>query len=127
DQAIELYQQEQAKLGLANVLLMQGILLLSENQPEQALSVYAQALPLYQAEQDPTGLAYTLAEIIRCQQRLGHLEELEQLAVAALQAASASNTPPVVQYVLRALYEACDEDEAKLQAFLTALEASSTA
>ncbi len=67
------------------------------------------------------GSAYTFAEIIRCQHHLGQTGDLNQLAVAALAMAKASNTPQVEHYVIRALYEVCDESEEKLRAFMEGL------
>ena len=122
DEAIQLYQQEQAKLGLANVLQSQGDLLLSTSDYEGALKTYDEAVDIYRSEQDNMGLAYTLAEVIRCNYHLDQIESMQALAIDALTAAQVSGTPQVEQYVLRALYEVCGEDEDKLKAFLGTLE-----
>lgn len=118
DQAIQLYQQEQDQLGLANVLQSQAEMLLATQQTAQALLIYKQALIIYQDEQVPSGQAYTLAELIRCHYQLSHTEEIPIIGKYALTAAIQSNTPDILNYVLRALYEAFDQDEDKLRAFL---------
>jgi tetratricopeptide (TPR) repeat protein len=120
DHAIELYQKEQDQLGLANALQSLGDLLLSADRTEEALPFYQDAISLYQSEQEPMGLAYSLAEIVRCCYRLGSLDrdELEKLAAKALTMAGRSGVESVSQYVMGALYEACDEDKDKIEDLL---------
>ena len=125
DEAIQLYQQEQAKLGLANVLQSQGDLLLSGSEYENALNIYNQASEIYNSERDSMGLAYTLAEIIKCNYYLNCQENQKSLAIEAINAAQASGVPQVEQYVIRSLYEVCGESEEDLQFFLESLSTNS--
>ncbi|TXH71190.1 MAG: TIR domain-containing protein [Thiothrix sp.] len=118
DQAIQLYQQEQDQLGLANVLQSQADLLLATEEATQALLIYEQALSIYQDEQVPSGQAYTLAELLRCHHQLGYTEKLPMIGRYAINAAIESNTPDIIQYVLGAIYEAFNQDEEQLRVFL---------
>ncbi|WP_172684030.1 hypothetical protein, partial [Desulfosarcina cetonica] len=97
-----------------------GDLLFSTNRVEKAQQYYQKALLLYHSEQEPMGLAYTSAELIRCNHRLDSLkqDELEKLAAEALIMAERSGVRSVSQYVLTALYEAFDEDEGRLKDLL---------
>ena len=123
ERAIQLYEKEQAALGLANALQSTGDLEFSLNEPAIALQNYRNAVILYRAEQAPMGLAYSMAEMLRCHQKLATLDAgtLTELATEALIAADQSGVESVIQYVLRALYEACDEDEDKMKALLDSL------
>ena len=116
DKAIELYNKEQDQLGLANAYQSLGDLLLSIKHLEEALSYYQDAVSLYRTEQDPMGQAYTLAEIIRCLYRLGGLgsDELRKLALDALEQADKSGIESVTNYVVGALFEACENSKDKL-------------
>ncbi len=53
----------------------------------------------------PMGMAYTLADILRCLHALNHCEQMGSLAVLALQQAQTSGTPAVMGYVTNALVE----------------------
>ena len=123
DHAIELYQKEQDQLGLANVYQELGDLLLAADRIEEALPFYQDAISNYQFEQEPMGLAYSLAEVVRCRYRLGSLDpdELKKLAVEALTMAGRSGVKSVSQYVMGALYEACDEDKYKIEDLLKSI------
>ena len=123
DQAIELCQKEQSKLGLANAYKSLGDLLLSAKRTEEALPLYQDAISLYQSEQEPMGLAYTLSELIRCNHQLGALgsDEVRKLAVEALNQAERSGVESVTHYVLGALHEFFDKDEKKLKDFLKSI------
>ena len=81
--------------------------------------MYLVALDLYQQEQEPTGWAYTLADIARCQQALGHLVERDDALRQALIMAQRSNAPGVVGYVVNVLVEITGS-EAQAQAWLAA-------
>ncbi|MEB4592523.1 tetratricopeptide repeat protein, partial [Candidatus Thiothrix sp. Deng01] len=78
DQAIELYQQEQAKLGLANALKALGDLESRLGQIEQARQHYDQAIELYQQEQAKLGLANALKALGDLESRLGQIEQARQ-------------------------------------------------
>lgn len=120
DEATTMFQQERNGLGLANVLMSQGDLLLGLGEAAAAEPYYQQALELYKAEQDPAGQAYVQAELMRCCHRLrsGEGQELSQLMAAALPAAERSGLQSVLQYVLAALHEVCDQDQQRMLAVL---------
>ena len=107
DEAIGLYKKEQADLGRANALQSVGDLTRASGRPRDALEIYAQALDIYKREQDPMGSAYTVAEMLRCHNALGDLDQnaLEQLAAFGIQMAQNSNTESVLGYVVHALAE----------------------
>ncbi len=112
EQAIELYQKEQAKLGLANALKSLGDLAKQLELLADAIQLYEKAVQLYRQEQAPMGLAYTLSEILECRGKMDHLsdEELALLLEPALYAAKRSGVESVLSYVLAAFMRACDED-----------------
>ncbi|MCS6929567.1 MAG: TIR domain-containing protein [Saprospiraceae bacterium] len=59
EQALGLYQKEQADLGRANTLRSLGDLEVTNNNPSGAAEKYAEALQLYEREQDPVGQTST--------------------------------------------------------------------
>ncbi len=65
----------------------------------EARALYIEARDLYVAERDPMGLAYTLSELARVAHAHGEEDERDRLLKEALEAANASNAPPVVEYV----------------------------
>ena len=56
-----MYRQEQDNLGIANTLLSRAFLYLDSNDYAQVLPLLFQALPLYESEQEPWGIALTCA------------------------------------------------------------------
>ncbi len=106
DEAIGLYQKEQADLGRANVMQSLGDTELQAGRHAEALEIYHATLEIYQKEQDPMGMAYTAAEMLRCLHALGaKTEQITALADFAVQAAQASGVPSVPGYVGKALVE----------------------
>jgi tetratricopeptide (TPR) repeat protein len=119
EEAIEYYKSERAKLGLANVNLMLGILNRSESEWDNAVKNFAQAFELFSAEREPMGLAYTCAELIRCEKHGGvAAEAIRPLVIQALTSAEASGVPSVVEYVNGVLVEFFDGNREQAQAFL---------
>jgi len=98
-QAVELYKAEQDNLGLANTIRSLGDMEKEAGRLPEARALYIEARDLYVAERDPMGLAYTLSELARVAHAHGEEDERDRLLKEALEAANASNAPPVVEYV----------------------------
>ena len=124
EQAIEHYKNEQANLGLANVKQSQGDLSLGMGEFQQADQHYRQALVLYLSEKTPMGEAYTRAKLIRCSMHVPAETPLAEALLLALLAAQRSGVESVTQYVIKAAFEACGEDEVKLKALLSQIQPS---
>ena len=100
EEAMELYRAERANLGLANTLQSLGDMRKDAGQMEDAQAFYQNAINLYNDESDVVGLAYTYAELFEVYCYTGQEERLEDTIKNALHFAQASNTPPVIGYVV---------------------------
>lgn len=120
NRAIELYTDERANLGLANVHQSFGDLQQQNHAYKEAVRQYQMAIPLYESEKDAMGYAYTLAEIIKCVHKSDGwiLEELKPISTRALNAANQCGVKSVVEYVRNALLEVFAQDTDKLNDFL---------
>ena len=106
DEAIGLYEKEQADLGRANALQSLGDLAAMVENPTNAEHLYRQALGLYQKEQEPVGLINTYIGMARLTHRFG-LQGPEQESAKgwherALAIARQTGVPFHVEFVERA-------------------------
>jgi tetratricopeptide (TPR) repeat protein len=84
EQALKLYQSEQAGLGQANTLQALGDLESRLGQVDTARSLYEQALELFKAERDELGQANTLQALGDLESRLGQVDTARSLYEQAL-------------------------------------------